>query len=316
MWESRFDLLPQQMVLPNDPVRATPFHDITLLLGRAVIWSQISNLAKPGTSKPLVDLLHALCGDWKTYSNVTVSVVEYSPLPNSLEVLVGQLANILFRVVDTLHAPTDDVPTEPTSWQDYNDLRVLRNRLASEFGSLWLEKAQLHDTIPDNVLYTNTSAGTSASRSPSLLEYLCRFRSTPFAVPAEFVRSDWAALTVAEGLQHLEVLAAELGHEWSRIVTHDGSSELVLLVRLWRGLMELWYTTSAELEAQEHTELLSCITKCQRSISGALVRWGSKGVIKVAFYGPHLSGKTTTLNALIGSSALSTMCEYFLLSCS
>lgn len=284
-----------------DPVGTAPFQDITLLLGQAVVCSQISNRAKANAPEYLVDLLHALCIDWKTYASVTVSVAEYSPLPDSLDVVVEQLANILLRIVDSLHAPTHD------AWQqDYGDLLLLRDRLASEFGALWLQSIQQPDAIPDNFLGTNTSPGTDTSLS--LLEYLRRFRSTPFAVPAEFVQDNWIALTAAEGLQHLELLAAELGHEWSRTRKHDGSSELVLLVPLWRGLMELWYTVSTEAKTRESAELLSCVAKCQRSVSGALIRWGSKGIIRVAFYGPHLSGKTTTLNALIGSSALSTTC--------
>ena len=286
-----------------DPISTAPFQNIVLLLGKALVCCQISNLTNADAPEYLVDLLHALCIDWKTYTSVTVSVPEYSPLPDNLDVLVEQLANILLRTVDTLHAPT-----HVTSWQqDYNDLLLLRDRLASEFSSLWLQRVQQPGVIPDNFLDINTPAGTATS--PSLLEYLHRFRSTPFAVPAEFVQTDWVSLTAAEGLQHLEGLAAGLGHEWSRTVKHDGSSELVLLVRLWRGLMEFWYTVSAEGKTQEIVELLSSIAKCQRSVSGALIRWGSKGVIKVAFYGPHLSGKTTTLNALIGSSALSTTCE-------
>jgi hypothetical protein len=290
-----------------DPSRTAPFQDTTLLLGKAVICSQIY---KPDAPEYLVDLLHALCIDWKTYETVTVSVAEYSPLPDNIEVLVEQLANILFRIVDSPHAPT-----HVTSWQqDYGDLLLLRDRLASEFCSLWLQRVQQADAIPDNFLDINMAAGTAASLS--LLEYQRRFRSTPFAVPAEFVQNDWVALTAAEDLQHLEVLAAELGHEWSRTVKYDGSSELVLLVRLWRGLMELWYTASAEAKARESAELLSCIAKCQRSVSGAMIRWSSKGIIRVAFYGPHLSGKTTTLNALIGSSALSTTCGLSSLSCS
>jgi hypothetical protein len=285
-----------------DPVSTAPFQNITLLLGKAMVYGQISDPANPDAAEYLVDLLHALCIDWKTYASVTVSMAEYSSLPDSLGVLIEQLANILLRVVDALRAPN-----HVTSWQqDYSDLLPLRDRLAFEFGSLWLQRVQQPRAIPANFLDINTSAGTATS--PSLLEYLHRFRSTPFAVPAEFVQTDWVVLTTAEGLQHLEVLAAELGHEWSRAVTHDGSSELVLLVRLWRGLMELWYTVSAEAKTTENAELLSCIAKCQRSVSGALIRWGSKGIIRVAFYGPHLSGKTTTLNALIGSSALSTAC--------
>ena len=306
-----------------DPVSITPFHNITLLLGKAVVYGQISDLANPDVPEYLVDLLHALIIDWKTYASVTVSVAEYSPLPDSLDALIEQLANILLRIVDALHTPT-----HVNSWQqNYNDLLVLRDRLASEFSSLWLQSVQQSSATPANFLDINTSAGTATS--PSLLEYLHRFRSTPFAVPGGFVQTDWTGLpaaAAAEGLQHLEVLAAELGHAWSRAVkNHDGSSELVLLVRLWRGLMELWYTTTttctvsaAEAKAKtrgggESAELLSCIAKCQRSVSGALVRWSSKEIIRVAFYGPHLSGKTTTLNALIGSSALSTTCVVFLL---
>jgi hypothetical protein len=293
------------MLLPNDPVRATPFQNITLLLGKAVIWNQISNSASPDSSESLVDLLHALCIDWKTYASVTVSVAEYSALPRSLDVLVGQLANTLVRIVETLDVPADNVP-QGTSWeQDYSDLRLLRHRLANEFGSLWLERVQLQDTSPDNFPEINTSGIT-----PSLSEYRRRFRSSPFAVPAEFLQNDWVALAGPEGLQHLEVLAAELGHEWSRAVRHRGSSELVLLVRLWRGLMALWSTISTEAKTPERTELLSFIFKCHRALAGALVRWSSKGTIKVALYGPHMSGKTTTLNALIGRSALSTMCEF------
>jgi len=295
-----------------DPVSTAPFQNITLLLGKAVVYGQISNLAHSGGPECLVDLLLALCIDWKTYASVTVSVAEYSPLPNSLDVLIEQLANILLRVVDTLR-----VRTHVTSWQeDYSDLLLLRDRLAFEFGNLWLQRVEQTGAIPANFLDINTSVGTATS--PSLLEYLHRFRSTPFAVPAEFVQTDWVALTAVEGLQHLEVLAAELGHEWARAAKHDGSSELVLLVRLWRGLMELWYTVSAEAKIRESAEreLLSCIAKCQRSVSGALIRWSSKGIIRVAFYGPHLSGKTTTLNALIGSSALSTTCGPSSLSCS
>ena len=296
--------------LPNDPVRAISFQNITLLLGKAVIYSQISNLARPDAPEYLAELLHALCIDWKTYSSVTKPLADHSPVPNSLDDLVGQLANILLRIVDTHHAPT---PIRVTPWQqDYDDLLLLRTRLASEFGSFWLE--QLEDDTMDNFPGINTPAETVTS--PSLLEYLRRFRSTPFGVPAEFVQNDWVALTEVGGLDHLEVLAAELGHEWSRTVNHDGSSELVLLVRLWRGLMELWYTVSAEAKTRESAELLSCIAKCQRSVSGALIRWSSKGIIRVAFYGPHLSGKTTTLNALIGNSALSALCEFSSLSCS
>ena len=295
-----------------DPVSIVPFQNITLLLGKAVVYGQISDLATADVPEYLVDLLHALIIDWKTYTSITVSVAEYSPLPDSLDALIEQLANLLLRVVDALHAPTD-----VTSWQqNYTDLLLLRDRLASEFSSLWLQSVQQSDAIPAHFLDTNTnpSAGTAAT-TPSLLEYLHRFRSTPFAVPAGFVQPDWAALTAAaEDLQHLEVLAAELGHEWSRAVKrHDGSSspELVLLVRLWRGLMELWCTVSAEAKTRgESAELLSCIAKCQRSVSGALLRWSSKGIIRVAFYGPHLSGKTTTLNALIGRSALSTACVF------
>ena len=304
------DLLhaPQQMSSSGDLVIATPFRNITLLLGKAVIYSEISNFAKSGASESLVDLLHALCIDWKTYESVTVSVAEHSLLPDSVDALVGQLAGVLSRVLENLNALTHVTP-----WQgDHHDLLLLRSRLASEFGSFWLESVQPQDrdTIPDNFPDINTSSGIAAS--PSLIEYLRRFRSTPFAVPAEFAQSDWAAFTGAtgaKGLQHLEVLAAELGHEWSRTMRHDGSSELVLFVRLWRGLMELWYTTSAEADSPERTELLSCIANCQRSVSGALIRWSSQGTARVAFYGPHLSGKTTTLNALIGGSALSTMCE-------
>lgn len=292
-----------------DPINTAPFQNITLLLGKALVCGKILNQANADAPEYLVDLLHVLCVDWKAYASVTVSVAEYSPLPDSLDVLVKQLANILLRIVDALHAPT-----HVTSWQqDYSDLLLLRARLASEFGSLWLQRGQKPGVIPDNFLDINTFAGPATS--PSLLEYLHRFRSTPFAVPAEFVQSDWVSLTAAEGLQHLEVLAAVLGHEWSRTVKHDGSSELVLLVRLWCGLMELWYTVSAEAKTQESAELLSCIDKCQRSVSGALIRWSSKGIIRVAFYGPHLSGKTTTLNALIGSSALSTTCGPSSFSC-
>ena len=285
-----------------DPINTAPFQNIILLLGKALVCCQISSLANADAPEFLVDLLHALCIDWKTYASVTVSVAEYSPLPDSLDVLVEQLESILLRIVDVLHAPT-----HVTSWQqDYSDLLLLRDRLASEFSNSWLQRVQQRDAIPDNFLDINTPAGTATS--PSLLEYLHRFRSTPFAVSAEFVQTDWVSLTAAEGMQHLEVLAAELGHEWSRTVKHDGSSELVLLVRLWRGLMEFWYAVSAEVRSQESAELLSCIAKCQRSVCGALIRWSSKGIIRVAFYGPHLSGKTATLNALIGSSALSTTC--------
>ena len=285
-----------------DPISTPPFRNIILLLGKALVYGEISNQANADAPGYLVDLLHALCIDWKTYASVTVSVAEYSPLPDSLDVLVEQLANILLRIVDTLHAPAHVI-----SWQqDYSDLLLLRDRLASEFSSLWLERVQQPGVIPDNFLDINTPPGTATS--PSLLEYLHRFRSTPFAVPTEFVQTDWVSLTAAEGLQHLEVLAAELGHEWARTVKHDGSSELVLLVRLWRGLMEFWYTVSAEAKTEASTELLACIAKCQRSVCGALIRWSSKGIIKVAFYGPHLSGKTSTLNALIGRSALSTTC--------
>jgi len=302
------------MSLPDDPVRATPFQNVTLLLGKAVICSRISSFANPDAPAYLVELLDALCIDWKTYATVTVSVAQYSPLPSSLHVLVEQLASILLRVVDTLHAPSHNMPTYVTSWkQDYNGLLLLRNRLASEFSSLWLERVQLQNPTLDDFLTTSTSSGTAAS--PSLLEYLRRFRSTPFAVPAEFVQRDWVALTAVEGLQHLEVLAAELGHEWACTVKHDGSSDPVLLMRLWCGLMAMWCTISAEAEPRESAGLLSCIAKCQRSVSGALIRWGSKGIIKVALYGPHLSGKTTTLNALIGGSALSAMCEPSSLSC-
>ena len=296
--------------LPNDPVRAISFQNVTLLLGKAVIYSQISNSARSNVPEYLVDVLHALSIDWKTYASVTEPVAEHSTLPNSLGALVEQLANILLRFVDAL---TRNVPIPVTLWQqDYDNLLLLRNRLASEFGSFWLEK--LGDDTTNDSLGINMAAGTVTS--PSLLEYLRWFRSTPFAVPAEFVQNDWVALTAVGGLQHLEALAAELGHEWSRTVNHDGSSELVLLVRLWRGLMELWYTVFAEVRTQENAELLSSIAKCQRFVSGSLIRWSSKGIIKVAFYGPHLSGKTTTLNALIGSSALSTLCEFPSLSCS